>query len=164
MVCVAALDKRFSKEHFGQNTTNGPNVNFFIVINRAQQNFRRSIPSGGHIICQLLIFFFWGQHCASQPKVANDKLAIAVDQNISRFQVPMNDLPFVQIVQAQKNLIQETLYVLDWQLLVALDDGAEVWFVQFIFYVNLVQIVNRAWQSNWFKLQNIFMVAHPHDA
>ena len=51
---VIALEQRMAQIQFSQNTTNRPNINLFGIALPREDNLRRTIPSSGHVLSQII--------------------------------------------------------------------------------------------------------------
>ena len=93
---------------------------FSYVVSKAQHDLRSSVPSGGDILrheslvgsSRLALLWICARLIpASKTKVAYLQLAIGIDEQISRFQVPVQDVCAVDIFEATEGLIDERLEV-----------------------------------------------------
>ena len=65
-------------------------------------------------------------HASSQAEVANLDRAVVVNQDVARLQVAVNDLCFVQVVQAAQDVVNNRLHLRLFEVLARLDQLFEV--------------------------------------
>jgi hypothetical protein len=88
----------------------GLELTSFGVALKAEHNFGSTIPSSGDIFRHVPGVLFWIHRKASrQAEIANFKLAVGIDQQISRFEVAVQDISGVNVLQAAKDLVDEGL-------------------------------------------------------
>lgn len=82
----------------------------FGVALEAQHDFRSSIPSGGNVFGHVSCILLWVYgKAARQTKVANLEFAIGIDQQITRFEIAMQNVRRVDILETAEDLINEGL-------------------------------------------------------
>lgn len=96
---VFSRKKWFFCNEFEEYTSETPNVHFFIIISISHQALWSSVPSGGYVIC------IWCRTVSSftRTKICNFN-KISFNQNILRFNVPMEDAFPVHKLKSTKNL------------------------------------------------------------
>ena len=87
----------------------GRHTSFGVAL-EAQHNLWSSVPSRGYIFCHVPgILLGINRETTSQAEVANLQIAVLVDQNVARLQVPVYDAGRVHIFQTAHYLVQEIL-------------------------------------------------------
>ena len=91
---IKLVHLRISREHrlaigdFPHNASNGPNIDRKGVRSRAEEKFRRAVPSRGHIIRENISFF----NNASESEVTKlEDFSFDVNEKVFWFDVSMND-------------------------------------------------------------------------
>ena len=71
-----------------------------------KNHFRRPVPACCYVVSQLSARGDeWGDDGAGKPKIANFKVTVAVDEQIARLKVSMQDSTRVEILESAKYLI-----------------------------------------------------------
>mmetsp|Transcript_1294 Transcript_1294/g.2663 ORF Transcript_1294/g.2663 Transcript_1294/m.2663 type:complete len:251 (-) Transcript_1294:574-1326(-) len=103
MCFVPPLKKARSAEHFSDDTTYAPHVDFGAVIDHTQEQFGRSVPQGNNLVCQSLHFRV---PASGKTPIRNLEFTFAVDQEIGCFEIAMDDLVFVHVVGSCEELLR----------------------------------------------------------
>ena len=82
-----------SREHLGENAPGTPEVYLHAVSLPCQHDFRCSIIACRHIAGHLMFLH------SCEPKIAYLQVAILVNQNIARLEVPMDNAGGVDVLQ-----------------------------------------------------------------
>ena len=77
--------QRFAVEHLGQYAPGTPNINLCIILLPGQHDFGGAVVSRGNVSGHP------GSFRSCQAEIADLQVAIFVNKDIVRFQVPMND-------------------------------------------------------------------------
>lgn len=91
---VFARKERFALEHFGEDASCAPYIDFDIVLLPREHDFGCSIVSRRDITSHLRILN------TRKAKVADFEVAILVDQNITRLEIAVNDACRMYIFEA----------------------------------------------------------------
>lgn len=86
---------------FAHDAGNCPHINLSSIIS-SDKKFRRSIPSGGYVIGDLLSFFFFDLTC--EPEIANFKLKVRRYKEILWLYVAMDYVLLMQVIQPLNKL------------------------------------------------------------
>jgi hypothetical protein len=117
----------------------------FGVALKAQHDLWGSVPSRsdvlGHVPCVLL--WVHGE-TSGQSEVANFELAIGIHKQVARFQVAMEDVCGMDVLQATQDLVDERLEVCICERLTRPDDGGQIAFHELCYYVSAVL---RVWRK-----------------
>lgn len=106
MYMIISRKQRFSIHELHKNATNRPHIYGGRVVRRVQQYLWCPIPSRDNIFRHKLIL--GGR--SSETKVTNLKITISIQQEVAGFQISMNDIGRMYVLQSSKNLIQEILH------------------------------------------------------
>lgn len=97
-------------QQFGQNTANGPDVDFLRIMRGVEYDFRGSVPPRYNL---------FGQDsptvdvsASRKPKVADFEVTILVEEKIGGLQVTVNDHAGVHVEDTPQQLLDELLDVL----------------------------------------------------
>lgn len=117
-------------------TTFTPSLTGLRVLFARQQQFGRPVPPRGNIVshkrhmCSQL-----GNIGAGQTEVADLKVAVGIHQDVARllrqgekYQIAVQDVCRVDVLQAAEDLVEEELAVLVGEVLRRLDDVGQVGF------------------------------------
>lgn len=148
---IAALEEGSAAKELGKDAADGPDVNCrcgvsgdclggklrvalhtcFGIALEAQHDLRRAVPSRcdvlGHVACVLLRV---NRESTSQTEVTNLEFAVGIDQQVAGFQITVQNVRRVNILETTENLIDEGLEVGISQRLAGADDGSQVAFHQ----------------------------------
>jgi hypothetical protein len=90
----------FTIDKFAQNAANGPHVNSLGVFGRSQKNFRSPVPPCRHILGKNLLSDLLGTaQRPGQSEVGDLRVALRVEEKIAGFEIAMDELPRVHILQ-----------------------------------------------------------------
>lgn len=103
----------------------------FGIALEAQHDLRRTVPSGcdvlGHVTCVLL----WvNRETTSQAEVTNLELAVGIDQQVTGFEIAVQDVGRVDVLKTAEDLVDEGLEVGIGQRLAGADDSSQITFHQ----------------------------------
>ena len=103
----------------------------------AQHDLRSPIPASGdvfsHVTCVLLGVL---RETSGKTEIANLELAISVDEQISGFQVSVQDVRRMDVLETTKDLVDEGLEMGVGQGLPRPDDGSQITFHQLYLQVS----------------------------
>jgi hypothetical protein len=133
---LSTLEDGFAAQKLRENAANGPDVDSGSlrchvmlkdpsakmmkeahVVGETEHDFRRSVPSGRHVFRhEALVAGGLGGSASrgvpsGEPKITDLELAVRIDQEISRLEIPMEDVGRMDIFQAAESLIKERLEV-----------------------------------------------------
>lgn len=114
-VCVT-WEKHGSLHELCENAASRPHVKTLVVRLVQKTDLGSPIPSS-HDIGSLLEDVFHFAKSSAKAKVANLQVALGVDKNVGRLQVPMHDVCCVHVVDSSHDLIHEVLIVIRLQFL-----------------------------------------------
>ena len=99
----------------------------FGVALEGKHDLRSSVPSCcnvfSHVAC---IFFRVDAETSGQTEIANLKLAVGVNEQVTRLKITMQDVGAVNVFQATENLVDEGLEVGVGQRLARTNDGSKI--------------------------------------
>ena len=96
---VLAGEQRLALQHLGEDAPGTPNVHFHIVLLPCEHDFWGSVVSCGDIARHLRVLN------SREPKVADFKIAVLVDQDIARFQVAVDNSCGMDVFEATLELV-----------------------------------------------------------
>lgn len=103
----------------------------FGIALEAQHDLRRTVPSScdvfGHVACILLRI---DRETTSQAKVTNLELAVGIDQQVTGFEITVQDIGRVDVLETTEDLVDEGLEVGIGQRLAGADDSRQITFHQ----------------------------------
>ena len=80
----------------------------FGVTLKAEHDLGCSIPTCGHVLCHEAPVLLWVDREASgQAKVTNLELAVRINQKIARFEISMQNICRVDVLESTEDLIDE---------------------------------------------------------
>jgi hypothetical protein len=92
-----------------------------------KHDLRGSVPSRcnifSHVAC---IFFRVDAETSGQTKIADLKLAVGVNEQVTRLKITMQDVGAVDVLQATENLVDEGLEVGVGQRLARTNDSGKI--------------------------------------
>lgn len=149
---VATLEEGPAAEELGKDAAHGPDVNCrcgvsgdsawvanygmalrtcFGIALEAQHNLRCTVPSGcnvlGHVACVLLRV---DRETTGQAEVTNLELAVGIDQQVTGFEIAVQDVGRVDVLETTEDLVDEGLEVGIGQRLAGADDRSQITFHQ----------------------------------
>lgn len=89
---AVTLEERLLRCHFGEYTSDAPDIDCARVTARSEKNLWRSIPQGNNLVC---VNSHGDTEGSAQTKIGNFDSAAFVDQQILRFQIAMQHSPHV---------------------------------------------------------------------
>ena len=99
---------------------------FGVALER-KHDLRSSVPSRcnifSHVAC---VFFRVDTETSGQTEIANLKLAVGVNEQVTRLKITMQDVGAVDVLQATENLVDEGLEVGVGQRLARTNDGGKI--------------------------------------
>eukprot|EP00051_Salpingoeca_urceolata_P034199 m.23969 g.23969 ORF g.23969 m.23969 type:complete len:384 (-) comp7346_c0_seq1:76-1227(-) len=93
-------------DHFGKNAANGPNVHWASVLPRPQQNFRRTVPKGNHLVC---VSTDGNAKRASEPKICELHGTATVNEQVLWLKVAVQHAVRVAKLDAKQQLVHVAL-------------------------------------------------------
>lgn len=101
----------------------------FRIALEAQHDLGGSIPSSGDILGHISSILLWvHRKASSQTKIADLQLTVCIDEQISGFQVAVENVGRVNVLEPAENLIDERLEVSVGKRLAGADNGGKVTF------------------------------------
>lgn len=88
---VLAREQRFALQHLSEDAPCTPNIDLYVVLLPRKHDLRCSVVPSRHVTGHL------GVLDTGQAEVANLEIAVLVDQNVTRFEVSVNDACRVNI-------------------------------------------------------------------
>mmetsp|Transcript_54149 Transcript_54149/g.144737 ORF Transcript_54149/g.144737 Transcript_54149/m.144737 type:complete len:262 (-) Transcript_54149:276-1061(-) len=155
MARIVSRKERLPSEHLRENAPDRPDINCHGVVAPRTQHFWRTIPARAHVFRHGKLVLTLLDPCKS--KVANFQVAVRVDQQISRLQVPMDDLCRMDVLQAAHDLVQEELAVVISQQLRTSEDRRKVRLHQLRDDVDILKSAHHARQKNMPHVDEVFM-------
>ena len=118
-----------SKHELSNNAADGPDVDGAGVLLPGQDDLGRPVPSSGNVIgqdsvCRLQLL----DVSSGKTEVADLQIAVRVDEQVARLEVPVVDAGRVDVLEPAKNLVKEKLHVVVGQRLARLNDDAKIGF------------------------------------
>ena len=101
---VEALSSRedwFPTKNFSKDASYRPNVNGDSIIVTAQEELWCTVPASNNILCHELAIAFTS---SCQPKITYLQVAISIDKEVPRLQVPVKDVCWMKILEPSKQL------------------------------------------------------------
>ena len=99
---ILAREQRFALEHFCEDATCAPNIDFYVVLLPSEHDLRCSVVARRDVTRHLRILY------AGQTEIANLEIAVLVDQDVARFQVSVYDSRGVNVFQTTLEELAET--------------------------------------------------------
>lgn len=101
---------------FRKDAPNGPYVDGLVVRLVGQKQFWRPVPSCSNIICYMGLYARitlekLGMDTSGETKIANLQTPIQSAQNVSRLQIPMDDICAVYVLQPAQDLVKKVFDV-----------------------------------------------------
>lgn len=99
----------------------------FCVALEAQHNLGSAIPPRRHVFCHVAGILLWVDGEAScKAEVADLQLTVGVHEQVAGFEIPVEHVGRVDVLQAAQNLVDEGLKVCIGEWLPRADDGCKV--------------------------------------
>lgn len=94
-----AREYRFANDQLAQDAARTPHVHRLGVHGRAEQDLGRTLPPRGHLVGQDrgLVVVVLLRHRPRQSEVCHLHVALGVQQQVGRFQVPVDQVARVQV-------------------------------------------------------------------
>jgi hypothetical protein len=110
----------------GQSEISGTRTGFCVTL-EAQHDLWRSVPPSGDIFGHVtrILLRVHGK-ASSETKIADLQFAIGVNEKVTRFQVSMQDIGGVNVLQTAENLVDEGLKVGISKRLPRSNDGGQI--------------------------------------
>ena len=107
-----ARENGFSVDELAQDAADRPHVYRFRVLRRTQQDLRRPVPSRGHVLRQHLVGDLLGAvDRPRQPEIGDLRVALRVEQQVARLQIPVDKFPRMHVLERFEELIDDKLLV-----------------------------------------------------
>ena len=107
-----AREDGLSVDQLAQNAANRPHVHRLGVLRGTQQDLRGSVPPRRHVLRQHLVRNLLGAvDRPGQPKIRNLRVALRVQQQVARLEIPVNELPRVHVLERLEELIDDEFLV-----------------------------------------------------
>lgn len=104
----------------------------FGIALEAQHNLRGTVPSRGYVFRHISgVLLRVDRETTGQTEITNLELAVCVDQQVSGFQITMQDVCGVDVLQSAKDLVDKRLEVSVGKGLAGTDDGSKIALHQF---------------------------------
>ena len=123
MLRRVAPEEGFPAEHLREDAPHGPDVDGRAVVLGLAEQLGRAVPPRHHVFGELARVVV---DAARQSEIADRQIAVAVHEEVRRFQVPVQHVRRVDVLQAPQDLVEEVLVVLVRQGLPRGDDAIEV--------------------------------------
>ncbi|KAG5462802.1 MAG: hypothetical protein BJ554DRAFT_3486, partial [Olpidium bornovanus] len=137
VVVVPAGKQRPPAEHLREDAPDGPHVDCLGVLLERQHDLRGAVPAGGDVLGHEAGGRRVGAaRAARQPQVADLEVAVGVEQQVARLQVPVQDVRRVHVLQRPQRLVHEVLAVVVGQGLRA-DHPVQVGLHELLYDVDL---------------------------
>mmetsp|Transcript_47954 Transcript_47954/g.77875 ORF Transcript_47954/g.77875 Transcript_47954/m.77875 type:complete len:214 (+) Transcript_47954:268-909(+) len=117
ILCIVPREKWFSRLQLGQDAANGPDVDGTGVICPGTEDLWSAIPPSAHILSHGADPFLVRETDSSKTKIANLQVTVAVYQQVSRLEIPMNHLSRMNVLHTAKDLVDEELAMVVCKLL-----------------------------------------------
>ena len=91
------LEERDAQEEFGHDAAHGPHVHSGVVQSRAEQELRRPVPPGDHLVGQRAV---WTAEGFGQTEVGDLEDPFAVEQEVVGFEVAVEYPVRVEVLQS----------------------------------------------------------------
>mmetsp|Transcript_84442 Transcript_84442/g.225631 ORF Transcript_84442/g.225631 Transcript_84442/m.225631 type:complete len:216 (-) Transcript_84442:51-698(-) len=121
---VLAREKGAAPNHLTQDTPYRPDIDGLAVA-VIQDDFRRSVPPGHHIISQSQVLLIVRKP-SCKSKITNLQVTVLVHQDVRGLQIPVNHVGRVQVLQPAKDLVDEILEMLVAERLLGIDHPVQV--------------------------------------
>ena len=139
--CTGAWEHRFSLEQLSNQTAKTPDVHTLRVLTPSQKKLRCPIPPGsyifGHDQLLLLVLVTSRPH---ESEVTDLDIAILVYQNVGWFEIPMDKLRTVYILQCLGYLVDHILFMFFFENVLS-DDSMQVYLHEVKNYVDILLVV-----------------------
>ena len=101
----------------------GPDVDGLVVVLRLAEQLRRAVPARDDVLRELARVVV---EAPREAEVADGEVAVAVDEQVRRLEVPVEHGRAVDVLEPPQDLVEEVLVVLVRERLAARDDAVEV--------------------------------------
>ena len=91
---VVSWEEGRPTEKFREDAPDGPDIQGVGVVRRVQNDFRGTVPTGNDIFCQSGCALFIA---AGKTEIADFEIAILIKQEVTRFQIAMNNIGRVDV-------------------------------------------------------------------
>mmetsp|Transcript_9359 Transcript_9359/g.13666 ORF Transcript_9359/g.13666 Transcript_9359/m.13666 type:complete len:324 (-) Transcript_9359:236-1207(-) len=140
---IAAGQEGLPKQELSVYKGGTPHVNLCVVVGIIAQQFWGTVPSRHNVFCLI------GVHLSSgQTEIANDQVAVGVDENIGGFQVAVHDAGRVDELQTLQHLVEEVLVVGVTEFLSHADQAVEIALVPVEHEVQVVEVGGSGWRGH----------------
>ncbi len=111
-----ACEDWLAGEHLGDDAADAPEVSLIGVGAGAEQHLRGAVPAGGHLVSEHAALNEARAQGAHQPEIADLELALGVDQQVGRLEVPVQQPGRVQVLHGLEQLVDQVPVVHQAQL------------------------------------------------
>jgi len=148
-VLALSGQQRLARIELSQDTPDRPDIDGARVLLLREDDFGGAVPARGDVVGELRRRGHEvGDVGAGEAEIADFQVAVAVNQQVARFQVPVQDTCGVQVLQAAEDLIGEESDVLFGEGLVRLDNLGQIGLHQVSNHIKIVEFVGVFWTKN----------------
>lgn len=98
----------FTVDELAQNAADGPHVHSLGVFGGAQEDFRSSVPPGGHILGENLLSDLLGTaQRPRQSEVCDLGVALGVEEEVAGFEIAVDEFSGVHILEGLEELVDD---------------------------------------------------------
>lgn len=99
----------------------------FGVALETQHDLWSTVPSSRNVLSHVTGIFFWiNRETTSQTEIANLEFTVGVDQQVTGFQITVQNIGGVDVLQTTKDLVDERLEMRIGQRLSRTNDSRQV--------------------------------------
>mmetsp|Transcript_73848 Transcript_73848/g.225858 ORF Transcript_73848/g.225858 Transcript_73848/m.225858 type:complete len:298 (-) Transcript_73848:290-1183(-) len=149
--------------HLGEDAADRPDVDGARVVGPGAQHLGRPVPPRADVLRHRAHPALVGEAHARQAEVADLQVAIAVDEQIARLQVPVDDLRRVHVLHAPQDLVQEELAVVVRERLGRPQRRGQVGLHQLRDDVDLLELRLLAGDEDVLDLHEVLVLQVPQD-
>jgi len=114
---IVSREVRLPEDELSEDAPDGPDVDGVRILVTCQHDFGGAVPSRHDVLRQqeglVPRVVAAGVHAPRQPEVAYLEVAVAVNEQVRRLEVAMEDVAGVDVLETAQHLVGEVLDVID---------------------------------------------------
>mmetsp|Transcript_28317 Transcript_28317/g.83162 ORF Transcript_28317/g.83162 Transcript_28317/m.83162 type:complete len:375 (-) Transcript_28317:10-1134(-) len=154
---VLTWEERLPPEELCKDAPHRPHVDGLRVLLPRQHDFRCPVPPRGHVLRHEPRVVLFGVCHAREAEVTHLEVAVAVEEEVGRLQVPVEHVCRVDVFEAAKDLVEEVLAVVVGERLRRRDDLVQVCVHELRDNVHILKHVQRARPEDVLDLDHVLV-------
>lgn len=122
LLVIVTREDGVAHEELSEDATSGPDIDLVVVGLTRAHDFRGTVPASYDVLGEVLLLL----ETTSKTEIADLEVAVGVEEKVGRFEVTVDDVSGVDVLQTTENLVNEVLDVFIGESVVGVDDFVEI--------------------------------------